>query len=96
MGILTHLIWNVLHLVFIAIDIMMFFLMARIACYRWNAPWLRAIDCVGDRLIGWFTEYIRKALGLVTNRICSHRMTLIIGMITLICARTLLVALFSK
>ena len=96
MGILTNLILSVLNLVFIAIDILIFFLIARIACYRWNPPWLRAIDYAGDRLIGWFTEYVRKAVGLVTNKIYSPRMILIIGMIALIFARFLLVALFSK
>ena len=96
MGIFTNLILSVLNLVFIAIDVLTFFVMVRIACYRWNTRWLRTIDSAGNRLIGWFTEHVRKAMSLISNRIYSQRTILVIGTISLVFARLILAALFSK
>ena len=96
MGILTNLIFSVVNLVFIVIDILLLLIMVRIACYRWNAPWLKAIDSAGNRLINWFTEYIRKTMSFISNRTCSQRTILMTGMIILIFVRFILTALFSK
>lgn len=96
MDIFTSLILSVLNLLFIAIKILIFFIIVRIACYRWDVPWLRAIDSAGNRLIGWYTKYVRRAMSFISHRTYSQRTILVIGMIALVFARFLLVALFSK
>jgi hypothetical protein len=96
MGLLRNLIISVLNLAFVATDILFLFVIVRMACYRWNIPWLRAIDSAGKGLLDWFAIFTRRIVSHFTNRYFSQKSLLIIGMTAIIFIRFFLVALFSK
>jgi len=96
MGIFINLMLSVLHLLLIFIDVLFFFIFARILCYRWEFSWLRALNSIGKPLVDWFTSYIERAINRINNKTYSQKALLVIGMLTLMFARFFLVALFSE
>lgn len=91
-----RLILSLIQLLLVAIDILLFFILVKILCYRLNLALLTALDSIGTPLVDWFIEYIRKALGHISQKYFSRRALLVTGMLALMFLRLLLGALFSK
>ena len=79
-----------------AIDILFFFMLLRLLCYRFDASWLSTFASVGKPLVDWSTNYIKKAANCFSRKIYTERSLLAIGMITLFFVRFFLAALFIK
>lgn len=96
MGLLTHLILSFVHLLLVAIDLLFFFTLVRLLCYRWQSRWLTAVNSAGRPLVDWFSGYVQKGLNHFAHGNFSEKAVLLVGMSTLTLARFVLVALFSK
>jgi len=96
MGLFSNLLFSIIHLVLLAIDIVSFFVLVRLLCYRWKTGWLKALDATGAPVVDGFTGCIRKTASRLTKKTYTPRAQLITAMLVLVLIRTLLVALFSK
>lgn len=96
MGLFSNLILSLIHFTLIFIDVLFFFVVVRMLCYRRQCRWLNALDSAGKPLVDWLTGYIQKGVGHINHKIYSQKALLVIGMLTLMFARFFLVALFSE
>jgi len=96
MGIVTHLILSVIHLFFVATDILFLLLLMRMLSYRWQHHWLMAFNSVGEPVVDWFTGFIERGLTHFSKKTFSQRMVLFIAMLTISFLRIFIVALFSQ
>lgn len=63
MGLFGHLIVGVVHLVLVALDIMVFFLIVRLVFRRWTVAALKALDDVGAPLIDRVLPGVGERIG---------------------------------
>jgi len=96
MGLFTNLILSLIHVLLIAIDLMLFFLLAKILTYKWQNSLLTAFNSVGKPVVDWFTNYLEKGVHHLSSKTYSQKMLLVIGMLVLMFARLMLVALFCE
>jgi hypothetical protein len=83
MGLLTNLVLGLAHLSLVAADILFLLLFAAMLGYRWQPPWLTAINSAGKPAVDWLTGHIERALDHFTQKPFSERMVLFIGMLGL-------------
>ena len=96
MIILTNLLLGFVHLVLLALDIICFFIIIRMLCYRINRSWLNTFDSVGGPLVDLYVSYLQKTINRISSKTYSQTALLNIAMLTLVMARIFIVALFSK
>lgn len=96
MGILINLLLSFVHLVLIAIDVTIFFVLIRILCYRWHSPWLESFNFAGQPLVNRLNNCTAKLSNRITHKSFSQKGLLNISIIALVIARIFLIALFSK
>ena len=96
MTMFMSLILSIIHLVLLAMDILCFFIIIRMLCQRVNRVWLNTFDSVGKPLVDLYVSYLEEATNRISAKRFSQTALLNSAMLTLIVARILLVALFSK
>ena len=96
MGLLTHLALGVVHLFLVAVDILFLLLLATMLGYRWQPPWLMAINSAGKPAVDWLTGHIERGLDRFTMKAPSERMVLFIGMLAISFLRFFVAALLAR
>ena len=96
MGIVTNLILSVIHLFFVATDILFLLLLVKMLSYRWQHQWLMAFNSMGKPVVDWFTGYIDRGLTHFSKKTFSQRIVLFIAMLAISLLRIFIVALFSQ
>jgi hypothetical protein len=96
MGILINLLLSFVHLVLIALDVAIFFVLIRMLCYRWHWPWLEAFDAVGKPLVDRLNNNTAKLSNRISHKNFSQRGLLNTSIITLVIVRIFLVAIFTN
>jgi len=96
MGLLTNLVLGLVHLFLVAADILFLLLLAAMLGYRWQPPWLMAINSAGKPAVDWLTGHIERVLDHFTKKPPSERMVLFIGMLTISLVRFFVAALLAR
>ena len=95
MGLLSSIVIIIAHILFIGIDVLTFFILARLLWLRWRPSWLTRINSTGKPIVNGFFPYIEKGLSRLSNRPFSETTMLLIGLLSLTFARFFLTALVS-
>jgi len=90
MGLLTNMVLGLVHLFLVAVDILFVLLLATMLSYRWQAPWLTAINAAGKPAVDWLTGQIERSLGRFGQKVPSEGVVLFIGMLAISLIRLLL------
>lgn len=96
MGLLEHVLWIAVHLILIAVDLMVFFMLVRALCCRWRTSWLMAFDSTGQPIVDLFTGCVQAGIRHISHRNCSKNTTFLVGMLVLMFLRISLAALLGK
>ena len=96
MGLLTSVVLGFVHLFLVAADILFVLLLATMLSYRWQAPWLTAINAAGKPAVDWFTGQIERSLGRVGQKAPSERIMLFIGMLAISLIRLLVAGCLAR
>ena len=91
MGLLTNLVLGLVHLTLVAADVLFLLLLARMLGYRWQPPWLLAVNATGKPVVDWFTGRIERGLDHLGLKAPFERTVLLLGMLALSTARILVV-----
>jgi uncharacterized protein YggT (Ycf19 family) len=91
MGLLTNLILGLVHLVLVAADVLFLLLLARMLSYRWQPPWLTAVNAACKPVVDWFTGCLEKGLDRLGLKAPFERTVLFLGMLAISTARILVV-----
>ncbi len=96
MGLLMNLVLGVVHLFLVAVDILFLLLFAAMLGYRWQPPWLTAINSAGKPAVDWITGHTERVLDHFTKKPPCERMVLFIGMLGLSFLRVFVAALLAR
>ena len=96
MGLITNLILSIIHLFFVATDILFLLLLMKMLSYRWHYRWLMAFNSMGKPVVDWFTEYIESGLTRLSKKAFSPRIVLFISMLVISLLRIFIFAAFSQ
>lgn len=81
MGLLTNLVLGLVHLTLVAADVLFLLLLARMLGYRWQPPWLLAVNATGKPVVDWFTGRIERGLDHLGLKAPFERTVLLLGML---------------
>jgi len=84
MGVFGNLISGFVHLCLVAADILFFFLILKLLCYRWDNRWLRAFAAAGTPLVDWYTGCIQKGLSCINCKTHSEKLLTVLGALALL------------
>jgi hypothetical protein len=95
MGLLTNLIFSVIHFIFIALDITSFFIVVRLLCDHRRLPWLERFNSLGKPLSDAIGYQMQTLVCRVSGHTVSQNRSLIIALLAAVILRTLLVVILS-
>ena len=90
MALIEHLLCGLIHVVAIALDVLFFFVLLRLAAYRFCSEWLAAFNRAGAPLVDRFSACVRRGMARLSDRSYSDKTTLAIGLLALACLATIL------
>lgn len=96
MGLLPNLVLSLVHLLLVTVDILFLAMLATTLSYRWQPPWLMAVNSAGKPVVDWFASRVERALNYFTRKAPSRRTVLFIGMLAISLMRLLVTALFQR
>jgi len=76
MGLLTNLFISIINLVFVAMDILLLMLLAKIVYQRWRPSWLEQIANAIDPLISFVLDHFQRLISRITGKTYSTRISL--------------------
>ena len=89
MGVLTELIWAILHLACTAIDMMLVLILLRAVGRRWQLTWVQTINEAAKGIVDRFLALLRSCWNRLTTSSLSEQGTLVLSMAVLSLARFL-------
>jgi hypothetical protein len=90
MMLIDSLLCGLIHFVATALDVLFFFVLLRLAAYRFPSDWLAAFNCAGAQLVDRFSACVRQGMACISTRPYSDKMTLVIGLFALVCLAAIL------
>lgn len=96
MGLLTNLVLGLIHLSLVAADVLFVLLLARMLSYRWQPPWLMALNGTGKPVVNWFTGRLERGLDHLGLKAPCEKTVLFLGMVAISTARILVVLLLGR
>ena len=96
MGLLTNFVMGFIHVFLVAVDILFVLLLARMLSYRWQVPWLVAVNATGKPTVDWFAEHVERVLDRIGWKAPSERTVLFIGMLAISVMRLVVVASLGR
>jgi hypothetical protein len=88
MGIFTNLSLVMLNLIFIGIDLTVFFLVCRILFLRWNIGWLEKLNDIGKGMVDTLVSFTGRLWNKATQKNLSIKGELFVSLMTLLITRT--------
>ncbi len=90
MVLIAGLLCGLIHLVTIALDVLLIFMLLRLAAYRFNSEWLMAFNRAGTPLVDWLIVRVRKVIACLWVGPSSEETALAFGLLALACVSLLL------
>ena len=84
-----------IHLLITAIDILSFFVLARLLSYKCRYQWLQAFDAVGKPLIEWYGAAAQTFINRFNRKVNSKQALLAWGLLFLVVIRWILTVFFN-
>jgi hypothetical protein len=76
MGLLTHLFISIINLIFIAMDILLLMILAKIVYQRWRLSWLKQVVDTVEPLISSVLGHFQRLISRITGKTYSKRISL--------------------
>ena len=83
----------ILELLYVGIDVIMFFVVVRLLLSRWPANWLVSLDNIGARLVDSFADAVAKCHRKISMTTLTSQGRLVWGLVALIILRTMIASL---
>ena len=95
MGLLTILIQSMSHLFLIGLDVVIFFVLIRLARLKWHHNLLAAMDSLGTPIVGWFSLTVKAVLKKTGAKSLTENTVLILGLLLLCIVRIVLISIVN-
>jgi uncharacterized protein YggT (Ycf19 family) len=76
MGLLTNLFISIINLIFVAMDILLLMILAKIIYQKWRPSWLEQIFNAIEPLVSYVLDYFQKLISRITGKTYSKRISL--------------------
>lgn len=76
MGLLTNLFISIINLIFVAMDILLLMILAKIIYQKWRPSWLEQISNVIEPLVSYVLDHFQKLISRITGKTYSKRISL--------------------
>jgi len=83
MGLIQNLLLSVVHLVFVALDILVVMVLVKVVYDRWRPEWLRSVSNAVEPVMNFVTGSLGAWVERATGKIYSERMLLALFIIFL-------------
>ena len=93
MGLLTNLLFGVVHLGVVAIDVLFLCLLVRMLSLKWPLRGLLAFNTLSQPMVDWFISHIDRIAQRAGSRSLAEPTVLFVGMVALAAFRLVVVGL---
>ncbi len=96
MGLLTNLLFGVVHLGVVAADVLFLCLLVRMLSLKWPLRGLLAFDTLSRPIVDWFTSHVDRIARRAGSESPAEPTALFIGMLALAALRLIVVGLCTR
>lgn len=96
MGLISHLIISIIHLVFVATDMLLMMILIRATYNLWHFNWLRPLNNATQPVMSLITDYLGACATKMTGKTYPEKTLLILFIVGMTFLRFLIAGLFAN